>query len=224
VSDTDQFVTSESTDMQDTAKEQAQNVAASAKNEAGNVVETAKEQAQVVTSDVREQAKQLTDEARSQLTDHAFAQRDNAVQSLRSIGDELTGMSDQAIDPGIGAQLTREVGGMAHKSADFLQEREPGQLVEEVREFARRRPGAFLIGAAAAGFLVGRVTRNAKSAHSSGSANGSSDGGRALVTPTAVDIYASPAGRPAVEHDSWGPESSTYPAMPPIHSEPGVVR
>jgi len=138
VSDTDQFVTSESTDMQDTAKEQAQNVAASAKNEAGNVVETAKEQAQVVTSDVREQAKQLTDEARSQLTDHAFAQRDNAVQSLRSIGDELTGMSDQAIDPGIGAQLTREVGGMAHKSADFLQEREPGQLVEEVREFARR--------------------------------------------------------------------------------------
>ena len=111
MTDTDQYGSSPSTDVKDTAKEQAQSVAATTKDEAANVVDTAKEQAQAVASDLREQTRQLTDEARSQLTDHAFAQRDNAVESLRSIGDELTGMAEQAESPGIGAQLTREVGG-----------------------------------------------------------------------------------------------------------------
>ena len=36
---------------------------------------------------------------------------------------------------------------------------EPGDLVEEVRSFARRRPGVFLLGAAVAGTVVGRLTR-----------------------------------------------------------------
>jgi hypothetical protein len=227
---TDQFGSSDSPDMKDTAKEQAQSVAATTKDEASNVVATAKEQAQAVTSDLRQQTRQLTDEARNQLTDHAFAQRDNAVGSLRSIGDELTGMAEKADSPGMGAQLTREVGNLAHKSADFLQEREPSQLVDELRDLARRRPGAFLLGAAAAGMLVGRLTRSAKSAHSSDSPSGSdatsgSYAGTTTPTGAAAELpYVVPAAQPLVEEDSWGPESPVYPAAIPVDDQPGVNR
>jgi len=227
VTDTDQYgSTTASTDAKDTAKEQAQNVAATSKDEAANVVGTAKEQAQVVASDLREQTRQLADEARNQLNDHAFTQRDNAVGSLRSIGDELAQMSEQAENPGIGAQLTREVGGIAHKSADFLQEREPGQLVEELRGLARRRPGAFLLGAALAGLVVGRITRSAKSAHSSDQPSGSAD---ATSTATYSDLNAAyglpTAPREAViETDSWGPESPAYPGEASAEFQPGGIR
>jgi len=214
VTDTDQLASTTSTDVKDTAKGQAENVAT-----------TAKEQAQAVASDLREQTRQLADEARNQLNDHAFAQRDNAVESLRSIGDELAEMSEKAEAPGIGAQLTREVGGIAHKSADFLQEREPGQLVEELRELARRRPGSFLLGAAFAGLLVGRLTRSAKSAHSSAPESRSTGDGTAQ--PTLVETsaaYAVPVPAPPVQPDAWGPDSPVYPSSTPLDGQPGGVR
>jgi hypothetical protein len=48
-------------------------------------------------------------------------------------------------------------------AAQWLESREPGDLLDEVKGFARRRPGAFLGIALGAGLLVGRVTRNAGS-------------------------------------------------------------
>ena len=44
-------------------------------------------------------------------------------------------------------------------AAEFIENRQPSELLEEVRRFARRRPGTFLLGAAAIGFLGGRLTR-----------------------------------------------------------------
>jgi hypothetical protein len=211
VTDT-QLGSNQSTDARDTAKEQAQSVAATTKDEAANVVGTAKDQAKSVTTDVKEQTRQLTDEARQQLTDHAVSQRDNAVQSLRSIGDELTGMAEKSEGSGIGTQLAREVGGVAHRSADFLQEREPGQLIEELRDLARRRPGAFLLGAGVAGLVVGRATRSAKSAHSSDSASASSDDDAAVAIVAPVDVGHDVPVAPTLETDTWGPDNPTYPA------------
>jgi hypothetical protein len=48
----------------------------------------------------------------------------------------------------------------------MLQNREPAQLLDDVRSFARRKPGLFLLGAAAAGVLAGRLTSGVKAAHS----------------------------------------------------------
>jgi hypothetical protein len=224
VTDTQHLESTSSTETKDSAKEQAQTVAATTKDEATNVVDTAKEQARAVTSDLREQTRRLTDEAREQLVDQAFAQRDSAVGTLRSLGDELSGMADRTESPGLGAQLTREAGGMAHKSADFLQEREPGQLVEELRGLARRRPGAFLLGAAFAGLLVGRVTRGAKSAHSTDSASGSSESTSSAAPAERNVTYAVPIAQPLGEPDAWGPDSPVYPASVPTAAEPGVIR
>jgi hypothetical protein len=48
--------------------------------------------------------------------------------------------------------------------ASHLDGKEPSELLDDVRQFARRRPGTFLLGALAAGVVVGRLTRGAKAA------------------------------------------------------------
>jgi len=57
----------------------------------------------------------------------------------------------------------------------MLQNREPADLLEEVRSFARRKPGLFLLGAAAAGVLAGRLTSGVKAAHTDSGTSGRTD-------------------------------------------------
>ena len=49
----------------------------------------------------------------------------------------------------------------------WLDNHEPADLLDEVKRFARRRPGAFLALAAAAGVVAGRLTRGAVAGRSS---------------------------------------------------------
>jgi hypothetical protein len=148
----------------ETAKEQARNFQDSSYQATSQLAGTAKEQAQNVAEDVRHQARQLAGETGQQLNEQVRAQRDRAVSGLRSLGDELDSMSTSAEHSGLGAQVAREGSSLTRQVADFLEHREPGQLVDELRQLARRRPGAFLVGAAAAGIVVGRLTRGAMSA------------------------------------------------------------
>jgi hypothetical protein len=199
----------------DTAQEQAQRVAGTAKEETAQVLDTAKEQAQAVSYEVRDQARQLWGDARDQLTDHAGSQRDRAVESLRSVSQELSSMAERAESSGLGVQLAREGGELTDRAADFLQQREPGQLLDELRDLARRRPGAFLLGAAAAGLVVGRATRGVRNAHSSDDSRGRTDG-MTVGAPTVDASYpltenVRSTDEPVVS-DAWGPGAVEYPA------------
>ena len=44
--------------------------------------------------------------------------------------------------------------------ASWLENRDPGSLLDEVKSFARQRPGTFLLAAAGAGLLAGRLGRS----------------------------------------------------------------
>ena len=84
---------------------------------------------------------------------------------------------------------------MVESFADRLQNREPAELLDEVRSFARRKPGLFLLGAAAAGVLAGRLTSGVRAAHADSSGNGSAAGYRAQTNyvdpaPTYSDYAA----------------------------------
>lgn len=150
----------------DTARDQAQQVKDSAADATSQVAQTSKDQVRQVTDDVRSQAKQLAGETKTQLNEQASSQRDRAVSGLRSLGDELSSMSQSSEQSGVGTQLAREGSDLTHKAADFLEQRDPTQLLDEIRSLARRKPGAFLVGAAVAGVVVGRLTRGAVSARS----------------------------------------------------------
>lgn len=171
---------SDSNDTKETAKQEAANVKDKTTEAVSQVSDTAKDQVQQVTADVREQTRQLATETKTQLSDQAMTQRDRAVDLLRSFGGELQKMSSQTGDSsefeklssqsegdsGMARQLVTEASDWTNRAADFLEQRDPSQLMDELRGVARRRPGAFLAGAAVAGVVVGRLTRGAMAARS----------------------------------------------------------
>jgi hypothetical protein len=61
-------------------------------------------------------------------------------------------------------QVVRRLGEGGRRAADYLEDRGPEGLLDDVQEFARRKPGTFLLIAAAAGFAVGRLGRAAMAA------------------------------------------------------------
>ena len=55
-----------------------------------------------------------------------------------------------------------QIADTGRRVADYLDRRGFEGAVGELQDFARRRPGTFLLGAAVAGFLVGRAAKAAQ--------------------------------------------------------------
>jgi hypothetical protein len=160
--------------------------------EAGShMADVTKNQAGRVAGEAGRQAKNLMGQARTELTDQAGQQQERVASGLRTMSEQLTSMGDQA-EAGMAADLVREAAQRTGSVADWLQARDPGSLVEEVKSFARRRPGTFITIAAVAGVALGRVTRAAvtNATETSGShTTGMSSTGTAatgVVTPGVV--------------------------------------
>ncbi|MBA2531588.1 MAG: hypothetical protein H0V23_05705 [Nocardioidaceae bacterium] len=149
---------SETSSTTDTAKAEAGNIAQTSKESASQVAGTAKEQGQQVLSEATSQARNLVGETRSQIGQQANAQQERAAGSLRSIGDQLDNMVANSED-GLAAQLVQQASDQVKQVAGWLENRDPNGLLDDVRSFARRKPGAFLLGAAGAGLVAGRLTR-----------------------------------------------------------------
>ena len=141
------------------AKEQAGNVGQSAAGAAADVAQTTKEQGREVVAEAGRQARDLAHEARTQVREQAVTQRDRAVSGLRALGDEFEQMARGGEQSGTASEIARQAAGRTREIARFLESREPGELLEEIRAYARRRPGTFLVGAAIAGVLAGRLTK-----------------------------------------------------------------
>jgi hypothetical protein len=123
------------------------------------VAETASDQGAQVAREARAQARDLLGQARDQVNEQARNTQSQASDSLHSLAGELREMADSGQRQGVASDLAAEAADRLGSLADWLGRREPGDLIAEVRKLARRRPGAFLLGAAAAGVLAGRLTR-----------------------------------------------------------------
>jgi hypothetical protein len=118
------------------------------------------------------QVRSLLHQVRSEVTDQAGTQGRRAAEGLRSLADELSQMASGSQQRGIATDLASQGAERARTLAGWLENREPGDLIDEVRRFARRRPGAFLAAAAAIGVVGGRMTRGLASDDSSGDTRG----------------------------------------------------
>lgn len=206
----------------DAAKEEAKNVKDTTAQATQQVAETAKQQAGQVAGDVKQQAQQLATQTKSELSDQATSQRDRAADTLRSLSGEFRTMADSSEQSGLGTQLARQGADLTEQMADFLAQRDPSQLLDEVRDLARRRPGGFLMGAALAGAVVGRLGRGVMSARSSDASSSSQqfDSLRTQTTGQAVgyDAYTTqPSSTMPPTAAGWSP-SAAQPA--PILNEP----
>ncbi|QZQ55847.1 hypothetical protein KZI27_02995 [Curtobacterium sp. TC1] len=143
----------------DAAKGAAQDVAGDAKAKASDVAGTAKEQAAKVASEATDHAKQLYGQASENLKQQAGEQQERAAGGLRSLGEQLGRMAENDEDQGVAAKVVRDLSGRATSAAGFLENRDPGSLLDEVKTFAAKRPGTFIAIAAGAGILAGRLTK-----------------------------------------------------------------
>jgi hypothetical protein len=178
------------------AKEQAATVGHGAADAGQQVAAVAKDQAQNVAAEVGTQAKDLLKQARTELTGQAGQQQQRLATGLRALGDELDSMARHSGQPGVASDLARQASARSYDVATWLDSREPGQLVEELKGFARQRPVVFLGLAAGAGLLAGRLTRGLKAASDDDTPGSPDASDPATVTPAP----AVSAGRvPAVE-------------------------
>ena len=143
-----------------TASDQAAQVASTAKDQATQVVSAAGEQAKAVAGDAKDQARQLVENSRQQLRSQAGEQTQKAASSLRDLGDQLQRMvRGEGPAEGPAADIARQAAQTVQRFADNLENRRPEEILEDVKRFARQRPGLFVLGALGAGFVAGRVLR-----------------------------------------------------------------
>jgi len=179
------------TSTTDVAKDQAGQVADTAKQAGAQVAGTVKEQAGQVTAEAGKQAKQLLSQAQSEVTEQAAATQQRVSEGLHALADELTGMAKNSDQDGPATDLARQAADKAHQAAGWLADRDPGTLLDEVRSFARRKPGAYLAIALGAGVLAGRLTRGltapADDTPSGTSGVTSADSGQLGAAPTTFE-------------------------------------
>ncbi len=180
----------------DVAKDQAGAVAQTAKDAGANVAGTVTEQAGAVAAEAGQQAKQLFNQARSELTDQAATQQQRVAGGLHALADELHGMAQKSDQEGPVTDLARAAAGKAHDVASWLDGRDPGSLIDEVRAYARRSPGAYLAIALGAGVLAGRLTRGL-AASGDDSPKSSSTGTQSLTGRAPAGQLPVAAGYPA---------------------------
>jgi uncharacterized protein YjbJ (UPF0337 family) len=151
----------------DTAKGEAANIKDTAAGAASGVKDAAKGEVSNVAGEAKYQARNLVDQTRSQLRGQVSNQQSQLASKLNSWASELGSMGAKSEDSGpmsnVAQEASRRVGEISH----WLDNHEPSDLLDEVKRFARRRPGTFLALAAAAGVVAGRLTRGAVAANTS---------------------------------------------------------
>ena len=207
----------------DVARDAAAGVGQHAREAGGQVAGTATDQARQVVAETGRQARDLLGEAQGHAQSQASAQQERAAQQLHSVADEVGQMASNGDQSGVATEFARQAADRMHGAASWLEQREPGDLLDEVRNFARRRPGAFLIGAAVAGLAAGRLTRGLKDRTSDGQQGRQSGPGSGAAYPASVG-----SGYPASGELGY-PAAPTYPtgtepvdpATPAYPAEPG---
>lgn len=202
----------------DVAKDQASEVKDTTKQAGQQVVQETKQQVGQVAAEAKNQTGNLLRQGVAEINSQAGQQQQRLAQSVHSIAKELGSMASSSDQSGPMTGLAQDASRRAGEAAHWLENHEPSDILDGLRSFARRRPGTFLLGAAAAGVLVGRLTRGiaaeAKSDDDS-SAGGQSTPGRALPSGQATVTEPIPAGdQPIGGTAPTGPDYSPAPSTP----------
>ena len=203
-------------------RDEAATVAQDAGEAGRRVADVAKDETRAVADETRFQARRLTDQLGGELREQAATQQARAAQGLRSVGSDFSQMADGgAPTSGYAKDLVRQAGRKADEVAQWLDARDPAALLDEVKSFARRRPGVFLAIAVGAGVIAGRLTRalTAPDQQRTGVTSGtttrsSSMGTSGLAASGSPSMGGTPvAGRPDLAEDRF-PETASVEGAP----------
>jgi len=142
--------------------DKVKDLAGSAGDAGSSVLDEAKSGASDVKREAQQQVSDLWGQARTELSDQTSQQQQRLAGGLKSFGSQLDQMASGPDDSSAATHVARDLSRRASDLGGWLESRSPQEVVDELRSFARRRPGTFLLAAAGAGLLVGRLTRALK--------------------------------------------------------------
>lgn len=166
---------------------------------ASTAAESARHGVQEVADDAKRQTRHLMSEARDQVRTEAEGQTERASGFTRELSDELREIADRGESSGYLTSLAGSGADTLDRFSSKLDERGLDGALDEVKTFARRRPGLFLAGCFGAGVVLGRVLHNADRDHlrdqvsGGGNESGSTDRERAdFDSPTTIRSSSTP--------------------------------
>jgi hypothetical protein len=186
----------------DVAKGEAAAVKDTAVDAGKQVASTAKDEAANVASEAKYQAKNLVSTATSEVRNQASTQQGRLASTLRGYTDELQGISQGNAPSGVVGDLVQQVASKGSEIAEWLENREPADVLEELRRYARRRPVMFLAFCGLAGVVAGRITRGAVAANTSVDS--------ASPSPARAADYDYSTTAPATGTAGYGQTTGTY--------------
>jgi hypothetical protein len=182
-----------------------------ARAEARSVGEKAKAEVTEVGGEAKYQAKRLADDARERARQRADEQLARTGTTLKKVSEELRSMAAaSSVGDGYLAGFARDGATVLDDMAGRFQDGGLDRALDDVRDFARRRPVVFLAGAFAVGLGLGRLTRAAdiqKVAAAVRDDNGQRDAAPGSVSPTETGRefeFSPPQGDPLTYGGSVG--------------------
>jgi hypothetical protein len=153
----------------DVVKDQVSDLSHSSIQTGKHLADVAREQASGVAVEAGRQGRDLLQQAQGQLEEQAAQGQQRLAKQLLSLSDELHSMAGASDQGGVATSLASQAAWRVRNAGQWLDDRTPGQVADEMQSFARRRPAAFLALAVGAGLVAGRLTRGLKDANSDNS-------------------------------------------------------
>lgn len=203
--------TPSSGDTKDVAKEEARATGEQVKDDARHVADVGRDEVKNVGQESSKQAKELWQQTRSQLMDQSAQQQTRFAEGLRSLSQELSSMAQGSSERGVASDLAQQASQRMGDVASWLDQRDPGSLISEVKQFARQRPGTFLAAAAGIGLVGGRLSRGLVADHqdqTDSNAQTSSPATSPVPVDSGTAVYSTP-GSTAGTPTPAGPYSGT---------------
>ena len=158
-------VAAEDQSTADVVKDHAADLSHGSAQAGKHVAGVAREQAADVAAEAGRQGRDLLQQAQHQLEVQTAQGQQRLAKQLLSLSDELHSMAAATSQNGMAADLAQQAATRVHRAGQWLDDRRPREVADEVQSFARRRPAVFLALAVGAGLVAGRLTRGLKAAH-----------------------------------------------------------
>ena len=202
---------------QGAAQEEAANVKDKAFDAAGQVAGTAQEEAANVKEEAMKQARSLTDSALDEVNTQASTQQKRIAEQSRTITDDLSRLArGERAESDMVNQFISMAADRAQKFTTQLENKEPKELLNDVRRFAARRPGTFLAIAAGIGIAAGRFTRGLSDRDDDATTTGAAQP-RAAIPNTGIQPSQTvvPPAEPGLVDPVSGVTPADYPGTAP---------
>jgi uncharacterized protein YjbJ (UPF0337 family) len=145
-------------DVTTTVREEAKSAYQSAVQTGKRVGETIADEAKQMIDGSMDEAKGQVKSTLSDQKGKAAENLDQVAGALRRTSQELSSGENQTI-----AQYAEAAAEQVERFSGYLKNHEVGELVNDLRDVARRQPEMFVAGALAAGFLIGRFLKSSSS-------------------------------------------------------------